>query len=84
MSNKLARQRAQRLSQQKHRGGGSIKTELENAYLMLAWEAELLSEGQVSDILGTDRVSVRLMREGAIAKALQVAEALFGRRHEHQ
>ncbi len=72
----IAKRRADRISQQKSRGGGSIKTELENAYLMLAWEAEQLSEGQVASILGTDRLSVRLMREGAIARALQVAEGL--------
>lgn len=71
-----AKRRKLRLYQQKHRGGGSLKTELENAYLMLAWEAEELSEGQVASILGTDRLSVRLMREGAIAKAMQVAEGL--------
>ncbi len=73
----LSKRRANRLAKQRERGGGSIKTELENAYLMLAWEAERLSEGQVARILGADRVTVRLMREGAIAKALTVAEGLF-------
>lgn len=72
----LATQRADRLAQAKHRGGGSIKTELENVYLALAWEAGELSEGQVSSILNVDRVAVRLMREGMIAKAMKVAEAL--------
>lgn len=75
----IAKQRAQRLYQQKHRGGGSIKTELENAYLMLAWEAAELSEGQIASILGTDRLSIRLMREGAIARAMRIAEGLLAK-----
>lgn len=75
----IARQRANRLYQQKRRGGGSIKTEMETAYLMLAWEAAELSEGQMVEILGADRVSIRLMREGAIAKAMRIAEGLLAK-----
>lgn len=52
-------QRLARLYQSKSRGDRrSYKTELENVQLLLAWEAGDLSEGQVSSILGVDRVSL--------------------------
>ena len=73
-------QRANRIAQAKGRGGRSYKTEMENAYLLLAWEAELLSEGQVASILDLDRVTLRIMRENAIARGLQIAEGLTGER----
>lgn len=69
-------QRQARLYQAAHRGSRSIKTELENVRLLLAWEAELLSEGQVATMLGIDRVTLRLMREAAIAEGMKLAEAL--------
>ena len=52
-------QRLARLYKSKSRGDRrSYKTELENVQLLLAWEAGDLSEGQVSSILGVDRVSL--------------------------
>lgn len=71
------RQRQSRLSQAKHRGAmRSYKTELENTQLILAWEATELSEGQISAILNIDRVTLRMMREGAIAAGMKIAESL--------
>ena len=75
-----AEQRAARIAQAKHRGSkASHKTELENVLLMLAWEAEVLSEGQLSHILDTDRVSIRKMRLDLIDQATKLAESLYGR-----
>ena len=71
-------QRQARLAQAKHRNSRrSYKTDAENLGLLLLWEAELLSEGQVAKALGTDRLTVRLMREGAMVEALKLAEALM-------
>jgi len=71
-------QRQARLYQGKSRGDSrSHKTELENVQLLLAWEAGDLSEGQVSLALGVDRVSLRMMREGALAAGMKMAEELL-------
>lgn len=76
----IAKQRRDRLSQHKHRKSRrSYKTELENAQILLAWEAAQLSEGQVARILDIDRVSLRMMREGAIAEGMNIAAALDAR-----
>lgn len=73
------KQRLARLYQGKSRGDRrSYKTELENVQLLLAWEAGHLSEGQVSNMLGVDRVSLRMMREGAVAAGMTLAEELLG------
>lgn len=73
------KQRLARLYQGKSRGDRrSYKTELENVQLLLAWEAGELSEGQVSNMLGVDRVSLRMMREGAVAAGMTLAEELVG------
>lgn len=74
------KQRAARVAQAKHRGTkASHKTEMENALLMLAWESETLSEGQVSRLLDLDRVSVRQMRLDLLDRATALADALYGR-----
>lgn len=71
-------QRAARLAQAKHRGSRrSYKTDAEDLGLLLLWEADVLSEGQVAAAFGIDRVTLRLMREGAMADALKLAEALI-------
>ena len=75
----LKKQRMARLYQGKSRGDRhSYKTELENVRLLLAWEAGNLSEGQVSRLLGIDRVSLRMMRERAVAAGMELAEELVG------
>lgn len=72
-------QRLARLYQGKSRGDRrSYKTELENVQLLLAWESGDLSEGQVSSMLGVDRVSLRMMREGAVAAGMALAGDLMG------
>ncbi len=72
-----AKQRAARLAQAKHRGSKvSHKTECENALLILAWEAEILSEGQLARMLDLDRVSIRQMRLDMLDKATALAESL--------
>jgi hypothetical protein len=72
-------QRLARLYQGKSRGDSrSYKTELENVQLLLAWEAGDLSEGQVATMLGVDRVSLRMMRDGAKAAGMALAEELAG------
>ena len=69
--------RKNRLQQAEHRGSrSSYKTDAENLGLLLLWEAEVLSEGQVAKALAIDRVTLRMMREGAMAEALKLAEAL--------
>ena len=74
-------QRLARLYQSKSRGDRrSYKTELENVQLLLAWEAGDLSEGQVAKILGVDRVSPRMIREGAVAAGMALAEELVANR----
>lgn len=73
----INKKRYNRIAQAKHRGSKrSYRTELENAQIMLAWLAEELSEGQAAHALGVDRISLRVMRDGAIAQGLQLAEAL--------
>ena len=78
-------QRLARLYQGKSRGDSrSYKTELENVQLLLAWEAGDLSEGQVATMLGVDRVSLRMMRDGAKAAGMALAEELAGeKRNTH-
>lgn len=73
----LKKQRQNRIYQNRHRASHrSYKTELENMHVILAWLAEELSEGQASDALGLDRISLRVMRDGAIAQGLKLVEAL--------
>lgn len=73
-------QRLMRAYQAKSRGSAiSFKTELENAQIILAWECGDLSEGQVSEIFNTDRVSVRKMRDDVRAAGIKIAEALVCR-----
>jgi hypothetical protein len=74
-------QRLVRIAQAKHRGTKqSHKTELENLLLILAWEAEILSEGQVSRILDADRVTIRQMRLDALDRATKLAESFYAER----
>lgn len=74
-------QRAARVAQAKHRGTKtSHKTGLENVLLILAWEAEVLSEGQLSHILDIDRVSIRKMRLALLDRATGLAESLHATR----
>lgn len=73
----LKQQRKARIAQAKHRNSGaSHKTELENALLLLAWEAADLSEGQLSKLLGMDRIALRQMRLDMLVRAMQVAESM--------
>ena len=70
-------QRLARLYQGKSRGDRrSYKTELENVQLLLVWEAGDLSEGQVAGLLGVNRVSLRMMRDGAKAAGMALANEL--------
>ena len=70
-------QRAARLAQAKHRGTKtSHKTDLENTLIVLAWEAELLSEGQCSRMLDMDRVSLRKLRMDTLDRAMAFAESI--------
>jgi hypothetical protein len=65
MSNKQTdeKRRQDRLFQQRHRGSKrSYVTEIENLRVLLAWEAEFLSEGQAAKRLGLERVELRDMR----------------------
>ena len=72
-----ARRRKARLAQAKHRGTRqSIKTELEDVLLLLAWEAEQLSEGQMAGLLDMDRITPRKKRLDAIDTAMWLAEAM--------
>lgn len=72
-----ANQRAARIAQAKHRGTkASHKTAMENALMILAWEAVILSEGQVSRMLGLDRVSVRELRLKMLDEATALAKSL--------
>ena len=73
--------RYNRMAQQKHRGSKrSPKTELENAHILLAWLNADLSEGQVSKALGIDRVTLRVMRDDAIANGMRLFETLYPRK----
>lgn len=72
-----SKQRAARMAQAKHRGSKtSPKTEHENTLIILAWEAELLSEGQCSRMLDMDRISLRKLRDATLDRAMVFAEAL--------
>lgn len=71
-------QRKSRMAQAKHRGTKvSLKTEVENLRLLLCWEAEYLSEGQMVRLLDIDRVSIRRMRAGAIDEGMKLADAIY-------
>lgn len=78
MTDVLKKRRA-RFYQAKHRGSTSRETELENALLILCWEGEQLSEGQLSKMLDLDRVSIRKMRHDFLDRGMKIAEALDGR-----
>ena len=72
--------RYNRIAQRKHRGSKtSPKTDLENAYILLAWLNADLSEGQASKALQVDRVTLREMRDVALAKGLCLFEKLYPR-----
>jgi hypothetical protein len=67
------KRRRDRFYQQKHRGSKqSYVTEVENLRILLAWEAGELSEGQVARYLNIDRVDLRDMKIGAIARGLEL------------
>lgn len=69
--------RTSRDYQARRRGkSGSLKNELENTLLMLAWEAEVLSEGQIGKILKMDRIAVRDLRMAMLNKAEVLANNL--------
>lgn len=73
-----ATRRRNRLYQALHRESRrSYKTDAENLGLLLLWEAGELSEGQVARALDIDRVTLRTMRDGAMAEAMQFAEVLL-------
>lgn len=74
--------RKNRLYQAEHRGSRrSYKTETENLGLLLLLEAGELSEGQVSRALDIDRVTLRMMRENAMADAAKFADILLSPNH---
>ena len=76
-----AAKRQARAYQAQHRGTKrSHVTELEDALLVLAWEAELLSEGQVSHLLDVDRVTLRRRREAMLDRAMSLAESIYSAR----
>jgi hypothetical protein len=69
--------RSDRLYQQKHRGSKtSPVTDLEDALVVLAWEAGELSEGQAAAALGVDRLGARLRREALLARGITLAYEL--------
>ena len=77
----VKQERLARTYQGKSRGDRrSYKTELENAQVLLAWEAAYLSEGQASRMLNVDRVTLRMMRESTIAEGIKLADELLGER----
>lgn len=70
------KRRSDRLSQRKHRNGRrSYLTDMENARILLAWEAAELTEGQAAEALGVDRLGARKMREEAIGSGIALAAA---------
>lgn len=79
------KQRKDRIAQAKHRGSRlSVKTELENTRILLASEAGQLSEGQVATALKLDRITLRRMREAAIAEGMRIFDLLDrGRQLQH-
>ena len=73
-------QRQMRIYKNKSRGDSrSYKTELENVQMLLAWESGDLSEGQLSRALGIDRVTLRMMRDGALASGVKIAGDLLAK-----
>lgn len=48
--------------------------ELSTVFLLLCWEAEQISEGQISALLDLDRVTVRQMRLDAIEAGMKLAD----------
>jgi hypothetical protein len=72
----MSKQRYNRIAQAKKRGSTSYKTELENALIMLAWEADILSEGQCASMLQLDRVTLRKWRLTALDRATALAEQM--------
>lgn len=73
----LRQQRQARLYQAKHRGSkASHVTDLEDALLMLLWEAEILSAGQVAEIMDTDLLTIRHRRQELLEKGYALAEQL--------
>lgn len=57
-------------------GQGLPATDGQKIGLLLLFEAGVLSEGQVAKALGIDRVALRVMHEGVMAAALEMAEQL--------
>lgn len=71
------KRRQNRAAQAKRRNSGtSYKTDAENIGLLLLWEADELSEGQIASALRIDRVTLRSMRARAIAVAQEFYESL--------
>ena len=71
-------QRRMRAYQAKSRGDRrSFKTELENAQILLAWDAGDLSEGQAAKALDVDRLTARVMRDDMLAAGLALADKLL-------
>jgi predicted ArsR family transcriptional regulator len=69
--------RADRASQRKKRGSKtSPVTDLEDALVVLAWEAGELTEGQAAAALGVDRLGARLRREALLARGITLAYEL--------
>lgn len=78
MPDPIATSRYNRIAQQRHRAGRrSYKTELEDALVLVAWEAAELSEGQVAKILGCSRIEARDKRIAAIRQGRLIADALL-------
>ena len=74
------KRRKDRFYQQRHRGSKrSYVTEIENLNVLVAWQSETLSEGQAAKLLGTDRVSLREMRDAAIEAALKLKCSCCGK-----
>ena len=55
----------------------SLKTELENAQIMLAWECGLLSEGQVCAALGLGQIEARTLRDSTMTAGQEIGSALW-------
>lgn len=71
--------RADRQYQRKHRAGkSSPTTDLEDALIVLAWEAGELTEGQAAAALGTDLLGARIRREALLGRGIQIAYELKG------
>ena len=57
-----------------------LQNRAENAFCCWHGEAMELERGQMAKITDTDRASLRLMREGAIAQGMKLADGLFPQR----